>query len=190
MPKIVNHEERKTQIAKATWNVIAKYGLEGASVRSIAKEANLSLGAVRHYFNTQEELLEFAMQLVEEQVRERIIEHTKRSLTLKEITLNILMELVPFENRNVEMQVWLEYISYKIRKKEVGEDNVYAAVMQLVTKLNEEGVLKEGILLEEEIVHLHALIDGLALHILMGVVPIGEERVRYLIQRELDRLFK
>ncbi|RKJ72007.1 TetR family transcriptional regulator, partial [Butyricicoccus sp. 1XD8-22] len=52
--------------------------LEGASVRSIAKEANLSLGAVRHYFNTQEELLEFAMQLVEEQVRERIIEHTKR----------------------------------------------------------------------------------------------------------------
>ncbi|RKJ72002.1 hypothetical protein D7X33_21850, partial [Butyricicoccus sp. 1XD8-22] len=109
---------------------------------------------------------------------------------LKEITLNILMELVPFENRDVEMQVWLEYISYKIRKKEVGEDNVYVAVVQLLTKLNEEGALKEDILLKEEIVHLHALIDGLALHILMGVVPIGEERVRYLIQRELDRLFK
>lgn len=117
MPKIVNHEERKALIAKATWNVIARDGLGGASVRSIAKEANLSLGAVRHYFNTQEELLEFAMQLVEEQATERIMEHAKQQLPPKEVTLNMLMELIPPEDRVVEMQVWLEYISYKLRKR-------------------------------------------------------------------------
>ncbi|MET4562444.1 DNA-binding transcriptional regulator YbjK [Lysinibacillus parviboronicapiens] len=36
MPKIVNHEERKASIAKATWKVIARDGLKGATVRSIA----------------------------------------------------------------------------------------------------------------------------------------------------------
>src|SRR5690606_24288902 len=111
MPKIVNHEERKAQIAKATWNDIAREGLGGASVRSIAKEANLSLGAVRHYFNTQDELLEFAMQLVEEQVMERIVEHTKNPIPPRELALNILMELIPTQDRIIEMQVWLEYIS-------------------------------------------------------------------------------
>ncbi|CAM5209993.1 HTH-type transcriptional regulator BetI [Ureibacillus acetophenoni] len=97
MPKIVNHDERKAQIAKATWIVIARDGLGGASVRSIAKEANLSLGAVRHYFNTQDELLEFAMQLVR-QVTERILEHTEKPLPPKEIALNMLMELIPSDN--------------------------------------------------------------------------------------------
>ncbi len=190
MPKIVNHEERKALIAKATWNVIAREGLEGASVRSIAKEANLSLGAVRHYFSTQEELLEFAMQLVEEKATERIIEHTMQPLPPKQIALNMLMELVPTGERIVEMQVWLEYISYKLRKKELKEDSVHKGITLMINKLNDQGLLKENLIIEEEIVHLHALIDGLALHILMELVRIDQERIRALIERELDRLFK
>lgn len=190
MPKIVDHEERKALIAKATWKVIAREGLEGASVRSIAKEANLSLGAVRHYFNTQEELLEFAMQLVEGQVTERIMEHTKHPLPPKEIAINMLMELVPSGERVIEMQVWLEYISYKLRKKELKDEAVYQGITLMINKLNDEGFLKENLQLEEEIIHLHALIDGLALHILMGLVKIEKDRIRALIERELDRLFK
>ncbi|RTQ92485.1 TetR family transcriptional regulator [Lysinibacillus telephonicus] len=190
MPKIVDHEERKALIAKATWNVIARDGLEGASVRSIAKEANLSLGAVRHYFNTQEELLEFAMQLVEEQVIERIMEHTKNPLPPKQIAINMLMELVPSDERVIEMQVWLEYTSYKLRKKELKDDPVYQGISLMINKLNEGGFLKEDLHIEEEIIHLHALIDGLALHILMGLVKIGKDRIQALIERELDRLFK
>ncbi|SOC11121.1 TetR family transcriptional regulator [Ureibacillus xyleni] len=189
MPKIVNHEERKALIAKATWNVIARDGLGGASVRSIAKEANLSLGAVRHYFNTQEELLEFAMQLVEEQATDRIMEHAKESLPPKTITLNMLMELIPPENRVVEMQVWLEYISYKLRKKELKEDSVHQGIVLIMNRLNDAGLLKAEVNLEEEIIHLHALIDGIALHLLMGFVTIGRDRIRALIERELDRIF-
>ncbi|RUL52035.1 TetR/AcrR family transcriptional regulator [Lysinibacillus antri] len=189
MPKIVNHEERKALIAKATWSVIAREGLGGASVRSIAKEANLSLGAVRHYFNTQEELLEFAMKLVEEQVTERIIEHTKQPLPPKQLTLNMLMELVPVGERIVEMQVWLEYVSYKLRKKNLQEDAVHDGIVFIINQLNDAGLLKKGLNLEEEIIRLHALIDGLALHLLMGVVPIDADKIEALIKRELDRIF-
>lgn len=189
MPKIVNHEERKALIAKSTWNVIARDGLEGASVRSIAKEANLSLGAVRHYFNTQEELLEFAMSLVEEQVTERIMEHTKQPLPPKQIVLNMLMEFIPIGKRKIEMQVWLEYISYKLRKKELREDSVHLGMVTMMNKLSESGLLKKDIDLEEETVHLHALVDGLALHILMGLVKLDERRIRLLIEKELGRIF-
>ncbi|HWK21853.1 MAG TPA: TetR/AcrR family transcriptional regulator [Ureibacillus sp.] len=189
MPKIVNHEERKALIAKSTWNVIARKGLEGASVRTIAKEANLSLGAVRHYFDNQEELLEFAMGLVEEQVTKRIMEHTKLPLPSKQLVLNMLMELIPMGDRIIEMQVWLEYISYKLRKKELQEDSVHQGIVSIMHQLNENGFLKKDVHLDEEIVHLHALVDGLALHILMGLVKIDEKQIRSLIERELDRIF-
>lgn len=189
MPKIVNHEERRKIIAKATWNVIAREGLGGASVRSIAKEANLSLGAVRHYFQTQDELLEFAMKLVEEQVTERIMEHLKSPLPPKEQVLNILMELVTPEDKKVEMQVWLEYVFYKIRNNELHKESVHETITGILTRLQKAGLLKEDIKLEEEIVYLHALIDGLALHILMGLVPIERGRIRYLLKKELDRIF-
>ena len=189
MPKLVDHEERRKIIAKATWNVIAREGLGGASVRSIAKEANHSLGAVRHYFETQEELLEFAMQLVEEQVTERIMGHLQSPLPPKEQVLNILMELITPEEKKVEMQVWLEYVSYKIRKKELQKESVHEAISEILHRLKKAGMLKEEIVLEEEIVFLHALIDGLALHILMGLVPIERERIRYLLRKELDRIF-
>lgn len=189
MPKIVDHEERRKIIAKATWNVIAREGLGGASVRSIAKEANLSLGAVRHYFQTQEELLEFAMQLVQEQVTERIMEHIQSPLPPRDQVLNILMELIPPEEKKIEMQVWLEYISYKIRKKELQKESVHEVIVEILHRLQKAGLLKEDILLEEEIVLLHALIDGIALHILMGLVPIERGRIRYLLEKELNRIF-
>ena len=63
MPKQVDHEKRRRQIAEATWRLISTEGIEQATVRKIAQEAGLSLGALRHYFATQDELLRFSMEL-------------------------------------------------------------------------------------------------------------------------------
>lgn len=190
MPKIVDHNERKKLIAKATWKIISEEGLQGVSVRSIAKEANTSLGAVRHYFNTQEQLIEYALTLVEEQVNERINNIIIQPLPPKEMVLKILMELVHTGDKKIEMQVWLEYILYKIRKKNLENDKVYEGIANVIYKLDEAGLLKENLSLEEEIVHLHAFVDGLALHILMGLVHLDEGRIEKLIKRELNLIFK
>ncbi|MGM0975119.1 MAG: TetR/AcrR family transcriptional regulator [Bacillota bacterium] len=64
MPKKVDHEKQKKVLAKAAWRVIKKEGIEGASVRKIAKEAGLSAGSLRHYFSNQSELLAYSMNLV------------------------------------------------------------------------------------------------------------------------------
>lgn len=83
MPKQIDHEKRRKQIAEATWRVILERGMEGASARNIAKEAGLSLGALRHYFSTQDELLAFAMKLVQEKVTDRIKDIAVRDLLLR-----------------------------------------------------------------------------------------------------------
>ena len=63
MPKIVDHEQRRTEIAEALWRVVARQGLEGATIRAVAAEAGWSRGIVEHYFDNKEELLAFSCRL-------------------------------------------------------------------------------------------------------------------------------
>ncbi|WP_176723228.1 TetR family transcriptional regulator C-terminal domain-containing protein [Lysinibacillus sp. FSL M8-0337] len=187
----MNHQERKASIAKATWNVIARDGLRGATVRSIAKEANLSLGAVRYYFNTHEELIVFAMELVEQQVNERIAQHLQKPLPIKQIIVAALLELVPISEQHIiEMQVWLEFVSYKVRSGEPTEEHILSGIEKIFAYLQHENLLQDGLVVHDEIVHLHAFIDGLALHVLMGLVPMDKVRLQYLIEKEIDKVLK
>ena len=59
MPKIVDHEVRRRELAEAVWRVIVRDGVGDVSIRSVAAEAGWSSGALRHYFSTRAELLAF-----------------------------------------------------------------------------------------------------------------------------------
>ena len=63
MPKIVDHEQRRAEIAEALWRVVARQGLEGATIRAVAAEAGWSRGIVEHYFDNKDELLAFSCRL-------------------------------------------------------------------------------------------------------------------------------
>ena len=57
MPKIVDHDERRQRIATAALQVIARNGVSGASLRSVAREAGCSTGIIAHYFGDKQSLL-------------------------------------------------------------------------------------------------------------------------------------
>ena len=61
MPKQVNHDERRREIASAVLRVVTTRGVEAASLRTVAREAGVSMGAVQHYFTTKDEMLGFAL---------------------------------------------------------------------------------------------------------------------------------
>jgi AcrR family transcriptional regulator len=61
MPKLVDHEERRRQIATAVLRLVSTRGVEKASLRTVATEAGVSMGAVQHYFTTKDEMLRFAL---------------------------------------------------------------------------------------------------------------------------------
>ncbi|HMN79845.1 MAG TPA: TetR/AcrR family transcriptional regulator [Burkholderiaceae bacterium] len=50
-------EVRRQELIDATFRCLCRYGVWDTSVRTIAAEAGLSLGMVRHYFNSKDELL-------------------------------------------------------------------------------------------------------------------------------------
>ena len=73
MPKRVDHEERRRQIADALLRTAATRGLHATGMREVAAEAGVSLRLVQYYFGTKEELLLAAMQYLAARFSERAV---------------------------------------------------------------------------------------------------------------------
>lgn len=193
MPKIVDHNLRKKQIAEASWRVILEQGMEGATVRNIAKEAGLSLGALRHYFSTQDELLEFAMKLVIERATERIEKITVTELPPKEMILQILMQLVPVTPETMaEMEVWFTFISYARHKRvtiDFPHDGIYQGMTKIIRAMDGLKLLRKDLNIDLEIERIYALVDGIALHALMEKERLNYERIYELFVYHLNSIW-
>src|SRR5262245_27002461 len=57
MPRVVDIEQRRTELTDATARVIARSGIEAATMREIAAEAGWTTGALTHYFTDKHDLL-------------------------------------------------------------------------------------------------------------------------------------
>ena len=64
MPRIVDHDRRRDEIARLAVRVIQREGAEGATVRRIATAGGFSIGVLTHYFRDKDELIAFAFQWV------------------------------------------------------------------------------------------------------------------------------
>ncbi|MCM3111720.1 TetR/AcrR family transcriptional regulator [Lederbergia lenta] len=194
MPKIIDHEKRKIQIAEATWRVILERGMEGATVRNIAKEADLSSGALRHYFSTQDELLMYAMNLVKENATARIEKIAQQNLPPIELVLKILLEIIPTNKESLaEMEVWFAFIAHFMHDKsvfEVHHDGILQGLQKLIELLEHFQLLQKGLNKELEIEKLYALVDGLALHAMFEPNRIDKKKIEQVLFSHIQSICK
>jgi AcrR family transcriptional regulator len=194
MPKLVDHEERRRELGEAVWRVIRRDGVDAASVRNVADEAGWSAGALRHYFNSQSELLAFAMQLVVDRVEDRVAALDRRAEPRRGVEQR-LHELLPIDDeRRAENEVWLAFTGralvdpqLRARHEEVDEA-LRMACARALEELGNAGRLRPGLDTELEAERLHGLLDGLALHTAMRPERISSQRIRSVVARHLDSL--
>jgi AcrR family transcriptional regulator len=72
MPKIVNHEQRRAEIAEIAAEIIAAGGLEAATMREIARRSGFSKGIIEHYFDGKSELIDAALAWANQRYFERV----------------------------------------------------------------------------------------------------------------------
>lgn len=72
MPKQVDHRERREAIAQALWRVVEQQRWPRATMREVAREAEVSLGQLQHYFSSRTAMLTFAMEFAAEQTSDRV----------------------------------------------------------------------------------------------------------------------
>jgi AcrR family transcriptional regulator len=72
MPKIVDHDRRRDEIALVACRVVAEYGFDQATIVRIAREAGYTTGMVAHYFDTKQEIIIAALRLILRRIEERL----------------------------------------------------------------------------------------------------------------------
>lgn len=117
MPKIVDLQERREQIADAVFTLIERGGVEAASLRNVAAEAGLNVGSVRHYVDSHEGMLIDAVREMARRITARIETRMVTSYpgaddpaALLDYAIDLLQELLPLDDeRRREVAVWLAF---------------------------------------------------------------------------------
>lgn len=72
MPRVVDHDERRRQIAEALLAVAARDGHEAVSSRAVAKELGVATGSLWHYFDGFDDVVRAAAAEITRRTDERI----------------------------------------------------------------------------------------------------------------------
>jgi TetR/AcrR family transcriptional regulator, transcriptional repressor of bet genes len=107
MPKIVDHDRRRDEIALVACRVVAEYGFDQATVVRIAREAGYTTGMVAHYFDTKQEIIVAALRLMLRRVDERLLRNSEGE---RPDLLALLVETLPVdEERYIECAFWTAF---------------------------------------------------------------------------------
>jgi AcrR family transcriptional regulator len=168
------------QLTDALLRLVVDGGLEAVSVRTVAKEAGVSVGAVQYHFKTKDDLLYAAYERVIDQVALRAREIVPASPL--DFVRQLLEELLPLdERRAAELKVAMAFSARAIYSERLAGLYAlgYTALIDAVA-----GALGS----REQATAAVALTDGLAWQMQCAPERLGPDAALAALHAHLDRL--
>jgi AcrR family transcriptional regulator len=169
MPKVVDHEQRREELAGAVWRLASRDGLDAVTIRGVAAEAGWSTGALHHYFADKEELLLFAFQTVAGRVGRRVEAARATAGEPLELVRDLLAIGLPLDaERRDETRVWFAFLGLALTRPPLARAQRLAyrawrgVVADALRDAQEQGDVDASVDVEREAAGLIALVDGLA----------------------------
>src|SRR5260370_6596962 len=107
MPKIVDHAQRRDEIAHVACQVVANYGFEQATVARIARAAGYTTGMVAHYYESKQAIILAALRLILFRIEERL---TRERDDGEADLLEVLSEALAIDaQRFTECAFWMAF---------------------------------------------------------------------------------
>jgi AcrR family transcriptional regulator len=121
LPKIIDHDERREQVAEATWRGHRPRRAGQRNDPMIADEAGYSTGAVHHYFANKDELILFAMTLTWQRTDQRLAEPGNHTDALSAISA-AAREILPLDEvRRQDVLVWLAFAARAVNDEHMAK---------------------------------------------------------------------
>jgi AcrR family transcriptional regulator len=163
---VIDHEQRRRDIAEMTIDLVARKGIGAATIRHIAAEGGFSTTAITHYFADKQELLVWAFEVLSEEGERRFEAQLAQD---PHDMIGALLTMVPWCEAN--RRRWKGYLAFW----DEAARNPYLA--NLVAKGTRTGLSHlERLLLageprprnvERSVKLLNALVQGLAMQMLV-----------------------
>ncbi len=123
MPKIVDHSQRRDEIAHVACQVVANYGFEQATVARIARAAGYTTGMVAHYYESKQAIILAALRLILLRIEERL---TRERVNGEADLLEVLSEALAIDaQRFTECAFWMAFWGQVSADKKLKRLNVW-----------------------------------------------------------------
>jgi TetR/AcrR family transcriptional regulator, transcriptional repressor of bet genes len=194
MPRQVDQDERRRLIAAAVVRIVTSHGVEAASLRAVAAEAGVSMGAVQHYFTSTDEMLLFALEYGNGLFAARIQVLLAEGGPLApraafRLFCRLMLPLDP--DGRTGARLWAALIARGCVDEPTGRlaADAYANLTAFVARSLRESAdaLASGIDIDRAARQLVTVIEGLRWPVLFGVY--GEREALAMLDFQLDQVF-
>lgn len=133
MPRVVDRDQRRREIAAALWRVAYRDGWSAVSLRGVAAEAGLSLGSVQHFFAGIDDLLHFAVSWVRDVLDDRLpgqLDNLRGGGDPRTSLSELLSRMIPGHGSatddqwRVHVLAWLALVQRAVQNPDLGADLV------------------------------------------------------------------
>ncbi|WP_405534999.1 TetR/AcrR family transcriptional regulator [Streptomyces sp. NBC_00075] len=199
MPKRVDHDERRTEIARALVRVAGRRGLHAVGMREVAVEAGVSLRLVQYYFETKENLLLYGLRQLAVGFGERVAARVRAAGDdpgPRAMIEALLLAALPTDEESRALH--LVYTSYAVLAMTdealaaqpflKSPDAAEESLAVLLQQARAASLTAPDIDVRKEAVMLLALSAGLGTSVLVGQRS-AEDAVAVL-EHQLDRIFR
>ena len=188
MPRNVDHDARRSSLARATADVIAGGGLEATGLREVARATALTTGALTHYFASKAELLDAAYDAVMERILAR--QDAWAASTARPDSAELvgrLAEILPLDAESLrDWRVWLAFSARALvddRLRDRHRDYYARITAALAAEL---GGSPAAPALADLLV---AIVDGLGIRIILEPGHWPRARVEAVLAMAIPQLF-
>ena len=165
MPKVVDHDQRRDEIAVFAMHAVAKHGLGDVKLEHVAEEAGCTTGSLMHFYPNKRAILLAALGMVVSAVGQRY-ESARDAADL----VGAIASVMPLDDlRRREWKVWLSYWGIAAFKPQVRtrshalyEQN-RAWVSDLLDIAIERGEIRRNIKRWAVVDHIIGLTDGIGI---------------------------
>lgn len=187
-------ESKRAEVAAATLQTIARHGIEGASLRTIALEGGFTTGTLVYYFRNKQDILLFAGRTVLQGFIARLHQKVSDAPSLAALEAALLAELPSTEKKRLGWSIWLSFTtqaaSKEIFRKEHEERsaefrNLFRACIDAEDQTENRRSEAD---LASKIDRVLALYDGLGLHALLEPAHYSDSYQQHLLQQAMQSL--
>lgn len=165
--------------------LISEAGLEAVSVRTVARRAGISIGAVQHHFPTKASMLTAAMKRVADRASTHL--PAPKSANDFERLQGLCDLLVPASRDDEASRVWVAFAARAVVDREIEE--IYQHVWSRLRVALAEAIAAQGGVdaetADEQATMALALADGLTANVLAGSLP--ADTARSMMRSCVDR---
>jgi AcrR family transcriptional regulator len=191
MARQADHNERREIFAAAALRVIMRAGVGGLTVREVAKEAGFTTGALTHYFQSKDQVLIEASEYSAKLVRPKM-ERSAKDASAVDALRKVIADALPTTVANRGMwRIWVgfwERSSYNpdvARVMRLRYDEWRNRLAALIRRAQDQGEMPSDFDADLAAQELIALIDGIAVQVLLGVGKIPAARQREMIETRI-----